>query len=138
MGSLVAWHRELVSVLGAVMPTLHGPANELPTEGGRVVQCAVVWPTPGVETTRADGVAAHARADTARVVFVGATTLDCLAAATRGRGALQGHRLVASGPGGGRVREAGFQGGEPVVEPGTNPVRVSLSVQFDAVSKEPR
>ena len=138
MGSLLAWHRELVATLQTVMPTLEGPTDELPTMGGRVVQCAVVWPTPGVETTRADGVAAHARTDTARVVFVGATTLDCLAAVTRGREALQGHRLVASGPGGGRIREAGFQGGEPVVEPGTNPVRVSLSVQFDAVSKEPR
>ena len=71
------------------------------------------------------------------VVFVGPTVLDALAAVGKGRKALQGARLVASGNGGGQVREGGFTGAQPTPEPGTDPVRVSLSIQFDAITKGP-
>lgn len=137
MGTLTAWHREVHATLGTVLPTFWGPATDLPTVGGRVAQCAVLWPTTGVETARSD-MRVHQRTDTVRAVFVGPTILDCLAAVQKGRTALQGRRLVASGRGGGGIREGGFTGAEPVPEPGTDPVRVSLAVQFDAVTKEPR
>ena len=137
MASLTAVHNEAKRRLEAVLPTFWGPADDLPTSGGRVVQCAVLWPTAGTETTRAAG-PAHRRDDSLRAVFVGPTVLDCLAAVDKGRRALQGARLVASGRGGGPIGEGGFVGAEPIPEPGTDPVRLSLSVQFDLISKEPR
>lgn len=137
MAGLTAVHNEAKRRLEAVLPTFWGPAEDLPTSGGRIVQCVVLWPTAGTETTRSNMVA-HRRDDSFRAVFVGATVLDCLAAVEKGRRALQGARLVASGPGGGQIREGGFVGADPVPEPGTDPVRVSLSVQFDLISKEPR
>ena len=141
MAGLTAVHNEAKRRLEAVFTTpdavQFGPAEDLPTSGGRVVQCAVLWPTTGVETARSD-MRVHQRADAVRVVFVGSTVLDCLAAVQKGRTALQGRRLVASGRGGGGIREGGFTGAEPVPEPGTDPVRVSLTVQFDAVTKGPR
>lgn len=141
MASLTAWHNEVKRILETAFTTpgsvQFGPAENLPANGGRVVQCVVLWPTAGTESTRAAG-PVHRRDDSVVAVFVGATVLDALAAVGKGRKALQGARLTASGPGGGRVREGGFTGAQPVPEPGTDPVRVSLSVQFDAVSKEPR
>lgn len=138
MGSLVAFHREVKAVLETVLPTFYGPADTLPKDpAGRVQQCAVLWPTTGTETTRNAG-GVHERTDTVRVVFVGPTVLDCLAAVQKGRAVLADTHLAASGAGGGMLREAGFTGADPVPEPGTDPVRVSLSVQFDVITKEPR
>lgn len=137
MASLTAWHNEVKNVLGAALPTFFGPAVDLPAEGGKVAQCAVLWPTTGLEQSR-NGSPVHRRDDSVVVVFVAATVLDALAAVGKGRKALQGARLVSSGRGGGQVREGGFTGAQPVPEPGTDPVRVSLSIQFDAISKEPR
>lgn len=136
MSTLTAWHNEVRNVLDAALPTQFGPADRLPTEGGSVVQCAVLWPTAGTVQTRSNAVV-HQRTDSVLAVFVGPTVLDCLAAVGKGRKALQGARLTASGPGGGRVAEGGFTGAQPTPEPGTDPVRVSLSVQFDAITKEP-
>lgn len=137
MASLTAWHNEVRQTLNAALPTQFGPADTLPTEGGSVAQCCVLWPTTGTEQYRFNGVV-HQRSDSVIAVFVGATVLDALAAVGKGRKALEGSRLVASGKGGGRVREGGFTGAQPTPEPGTDPVRVSLSIQFDAVTKEPR
>lgn len=137
MGSLVAWHREVLATLGTALPTFLGPAEKLPTVDGRIAQCAVLWPTTGEERVRNAG-GVHQRTDTVAAVFVGATSLDALAAVQKGRAALEGARLVASGAGGGRVREGGFVGAAPTVEPGTDPVRVSLTVQFTAITKAPR
>ena len=137
MGTLVAWHREVLATLGTALPSFLGPADSLPTVGGRIAQCAVLWPTTGQTHTRAAG-GVHQRTDTVAVVFVGATSLDALAAVQKGRAALEGARLIASGTGGGQVREGGFVGASPTVEPGTDPVRVSLTVQFSAVTKDPR
>ena len=69
--------------------------------------------------------------------------LTCTADCERrlpGAGVIRPREIVpaASGKGGGRVREGGFTGAQPTPEPGTDPVRVSLSVQFDAVTKGPR
>ena len=136
MSTLTAWHNEVRNVLNAALPTQFGPADELPTEGGSVVQCAVLWPTPGALASRSSG-GPHQRTDSVVVVFVGPTVLDALAAVGKGRKALQGARLVASGKGGGQVREGGFTGAQPTPEPGTDPVRVSLSIQFDAITKDP-
>lgn len=138
MGTLVDFHREVQAVLATVLPTFFGPADSLPKDPtGRVAQCAVLWPTSGTETTRNAG-GVHERTDTVRVVFVGPTVLDCLAAVQKGRAVLADAHLTASGAGGGAVREGGFTGADPTPEPGTDPVRVSLSVQFDAITKEPR
>lgn len=137
MSTLTAWHNEVRNVLDAALPTQFGPADSLPTEGGSVVQCAVLWPTTGTMARRASG-GPHQRTDSVLAVFVGPTVLDCLAAVGKGRKALEGARLVASGPGGGRVAEGGFTGAQPTPEPGTDPVRVSLSIQFDAITKGPR
>lgn len=154
MASLTAWHSEVKRILTAAFdPTLRypvgtsdptasravqfGPADDLPANGGKVAQCVVLWPTAGTEQARFNDVV-HQRNDSVLAVFVGPTVLDCLAAVGKGRKALQGSRLTASGPGGGRVREGGFSGAQPVPEPGTDPVRVSLSIQFDAITKEPR
>lgn len=137
MGTLVAWHREVLATLGTALPAFLGPAEKLPTVDGRIAQCAVLWPTTGQTHTRAAG-GVHQRTDTVAVVFVGATSLDALVAVQKGRAALEGARLIASGAGGGRVLEGGFVGASPTVEPGTDPVRVSMSVQFSAVTKEPR
>lgn len=136
MSTLTAWHNEVRNVLNAALPTQFGPADTLPTEGGSVVQCCVLWPTTGTTQARSNGVV-HQRNDSVIAVFVGPTVLDALAAVGKGRKALEGSRLVASGPGGGRVREGGFTGAQPVPEPGMDPVRVSLSIQFDAITKGP-
>ena len=137
MASLTAWHTEVQRTLDAALPTQFGPADTLPLEEGSVAQCCVLWPTTGTEQSR-NGAPVHQRTDSVIAVFVGATVLDALAAVGKGRRALEGARLTASGRGGGRVREGGFTGAQPTPEPGTDPVRVSLSVQFDAISKEPR
>lgn len=137
MAGLTTFHREVKERLDAVLPAFWGPAEVLPTVGGKVRQCAVLWPSTGVEATRADSTAVYQRRDTLRVVCVGQTVLDALAAAQKTRQALHGVRLTASGRGGGRIREAGFTG-DPVPEPGTDPVRVSLTLQFEAHTKEPR
>lgn len=154
MASLTAWHNEVKAILTAAFdpaltypvdpsnPTASravqfGPADTLPTNGGRVVQCCVLWPSTGTLQSR-NGAPVHQRTDSVTAVFVGATVLDALAAVGKGRKALEGARLTASGKGGGRVREGGFTGAQPTPEPGTDPVRVSLSIQFDAVTKGPR
>lgn len=137
MASLTAWHNEVQRVLNSALPTQFGPSDALPTEGGSVAQCCVLWPTTGTEQSR-NGAPVHQRTDSVVAVFVGATVLDALAAVGKGRKALEGARLTASTPMGGRVREGGFTGAQPIPEPGTDPVRVSLSIQFDAISKEPR
>lgn len=137
MSTLTAWHNEVRNVLNAALPTQFGPADSLPTEGGSVVQCAVLWPTAGALATRSSG-GPHQRTDSVVVVFVGPTVLDALAAVGKGRKALEGARLIASGRGGGKVHEGGFVGAQPTPEPGTDPVRVSLSVQFSAITKDPR
>ena len=136
MSTLTAWHNEVRNVLNAALPTQFGPAEDLPTDGGKVAQCCVLWPTTGTTQARSNGVV-HQRNDSVIAVFVGPTVLDALAAVGKGRKALEGSRLVASGPGGGRVREGGFTGAQPTPEPGTDPVRVSLSIQFDAITKDP-
>ncbi|WP_053916999.1 hypothetical protein [Brachybacterium sp. SW0106-09] len=137
MASLTAWHNEVQRTLNGALPTQFGPADTLPTEGGSVAQCCVLWPTTGTEQSR-NGSPVHQRTDSVLAVFVGATVLDALAAVGKGRKALEGARLTASTRNGGRVREGGFTGAQPIPEPGTDPVRVSLSIQFDAISKEPR
>ena len=136
MSTLTAWHTEVQRALNAALPTFFGPADTLPTSGGKVAQCCVLWPTAGAVQARSNGVV-HQRNDSVIAVFVGATVLDALAAVGKGRKALEGSRLIASGPGGGRVREGGFTGAQPVPEPGMDPVRVSLSIQFDAITKGP-
>lgn len=137
MSTLTAWHNEVRQTLNAALPTQFGPADTLPTEDGSVVQCAVLWPTTGALARRANG-GTHQRTDSVLAVFVGPTVLDCLAAVGKGRKALEGARLVTSGNGGGRVVEGGFTGAQPTPEPGTDPVRVSLTVQFDSITKGPR
>jgi len=136
MSTLTAWHEEVRRALDAVLPAQYGPADSLPTEGGSVQPCAVLWPTAGTLQSRSSG-GPHQRTDSVAVVFVAGTVLECLAAVGKGRKALEGARLIASGRGGGAVREGGFTGATPIAEPGTDPVRVSLSIQFDAITKGP-
>ncbi len=139
MAHLTAFYLEVHDRLSTVLPTLWGPAEHLPRDDdGMVVPSAVLWPTPGTVRTRADGRTTSGRVEALRLVLVGPDTLSVLGAVDTARAVLVGKRMRASGHGGGPVTEAGFTAGEPTPEPGTDPVRVSVSVTLSAITKETR
>lgn len=138
MAGLTTFYLEVHERLTSVLPTLWGPADDLPTEGGQVVPSAVLWPTPGTVQYRADGRTIARRVESLRLVIVGPTVLDVLEHVDRARTVLVGRRMRASGAGGGPLTEAGFIPGDPAPEPGTDPVRVSIPIQLSAVTKETR
>lgn len=137
MATLTTFYREVQERLEVALPTFWGPAEHLPTEGGQIVPCAVLWPTPGTVQYRADGRTAARRVESLRLVIVGPTVLDVLEAVDTARQALVGQRMRASARGG-PVTESGFIPGDPTPEPGTDPVRVSIPIQLTAVTKETR
>lgn len=130
--SLTAFYNDLLDRLNVHLPAFLGPAPTLPTSGGKVAQCAVLWPTPGTPRYRANATSTADRVDTFNVICVGTTPLDALAAADKVRAALTGQVLH---PGASPLREATIAQA-PAVEPGTDPVRVSLTLNFTAISKE--
>lgn len=130
--SLSSFYNKVLQLVGEQLPAFHGPAPTLPTSGGKVTQCAVLWPTAGAPRYRANSTGPADRSDAFTVICVGATALDALAAADKVRAALTGTIIH---PGDAPLRETGL-GATPTAEPGTNPVRVSLPLQFTTISKE--
>lgn len=130
--SLTGFYNQILQLVAERLPAFHGPALTLPTSGGKVAQCAVLWPTAGVPRTRANSTGPADRSDTFTIICVGATALDALAAADKVRAALTGTIIH---PGNAPLRETGL-GAPPTAEPGTNPVRVSMPLQFTTISKE--
>lgn len=114
--------------------TLHaqpGPAHDLPVDAaGRVLQAAVLWPSPGrPQYTRAAG-ASSGRVDTVRITCVGATANDAIAAADKVEAAIGGRRFADRG---GPLTFA--YASDPETEPGADPTRVSLLVEYTATTK---
>lgn len=136
MADIIHVYQQIKALLtSAGVTVLDGPADALPTSGGRVTQCAVIYPLVGTPQYRPLTPAATGRVDGATVVCVGATTLDCLAVIKKVRAALDGAAIAAAGGNGSRLQEAGSTNQEPTIEPATDPTRVSLSLQFTAVTK---
>lgn len=133
--TITGFYTQIRDALSEYLPAFIGPAESLPLTGGKVAQCAVIWGTPGVSVMRSDSRAVIQRDESFTVVCVGATSLDALAAADKVRRALTGQVLPVQGKGM-SIREDGFTAPPPAVEPGTNPVRVSLTIQFRANTKE--
>ena len=112
---------------------VEGPANTLPTQAdGRVAQAVIVWVSPGraIQTRSTGGVSG--RADTITLHCVGPTSRDALKVAGDVRAALAGRTLTTKG---GPLIDITPDGVMPTVEPGTNPVRVFVPVQFASISK---
>lgn len=130
--SLTSFYTSVMARLNTRLPSFYGPAPSLPTSGGKVAQCAVLWATPGEPGHRADAVSTADRRDSFTIICVGATALDSLAAADKVRAALTGRVLH---PGASPLREVGVAA-TPAAEPGTDPVRVSTTLSFTTISKE--
>ena len=108
-----------------------GPADELPGgSDGRVAQAAVLWPQARFnDYGRASG-GRSGGVDVVLVTCVGATTFDALAVADNVAAALGGLRLSDKG---GTLAQT--IASTPAVEPNTDPVRVSLAVEYSTVTK---
>lgn len=113
------------NLLETELPAFYGPADQLPTTGAGVTQCAVLWFTTGEERPRADQRGRHYRLETFRVIAVGRNQLECLAAVEKIRRALTGARLFDA-----RIQETGLTNTEPATEPGTDPVRISTTLTY--------
>ena len=112
------------------------PIHDAPRQAdGRVAQFVSLAPAASTPTYgRATGLASG-HTGSVQVRAVGPTVLDCLAVADKIRAALDGRRLANAGPGGGRLQQEGFTGVPPTVEPGTDPVRVSLPITYQVITK---
>lgn len=108
-----------------------GPADDLPSgSDGRVAQAAVLWPQARFHTyTRATGTRSGG-SDRVIVTCVGASSFDALAVADKVDAAVGGLRL--SDKGGVLVQTVAST---PAVEPNTDPVRVSLAVEYTTITK---
>lgn len=134
--SITAFYTELTKTLNTSLPAFMAPVETLPAlPSGKVAQCAVIWATPGTGRMRANHRDVHERAEQFNIVCVGATALDALAAADKVRHAITGRVLTAQGKGM-AVSEDLFTPPPPAIEPGTNPVRVTTTLQFRATTKE--
>lgn len=129
---LTDFYTDLQERLEPVLPVFLGPANDLPTRDGSVEQSAVIWATPGETAHRANTRATHERRESFNIVCVGATALDALAAAQKVRGAIN---YWVPNKGAAPVTETGLAM-SPTTEPGTDPIRVSLTLQFKTTTKE--
>lgn len=129
--SVTAFYTRVLERLNAQVPAFLGPAPTLPTSQGKVTQCAVLWATAGASRNRANANVAD-RVDTFTVICVGATALDALAVAGKVREALTG---VVTHAGASPIREVS-PASAPAAEPNTDPVRVSVALQFTTISKE--
>lgn len=130
--SLTSFYTSVMDRLNTRLPSFYGPAPSLPTSGGKVAQCAVLWPTPGSPATRADAHGPHQRTETFTVLCIGATALDSLAAADKARTALTGW---VPAPGSRPTAETGVPVA-PAAEPGTDPIRITTTLQFTTITKE--
>lgn len=129
---LTDFYTTLQERLDAALPTFIGPADDLPTRDGSVEQSAVIWATPGDPAHRANTKASHERRESFNIVCVGATSLDALASAQKVRAAIA---YWVPNAGAAPVTETGLSM-SPAAEPGTDPVRVSVTLQFTTTTKE--
>lgn len=121
----------LTALQEAGLYAVHGPADSLPKgSDGRVKQAAVVWPAPRMNAyTRAQG-GRSGGVDRVTVICVGPTVLDALAVADRVEVAIGGLRLTDKG---GTLRQT--VASAPASEPDADPVRVSMAVEYQVVTK---
>lgn len=121
----------LAALQGAGVYSVIGPADDLPTAAdGRVGQAAVLWPQARFnDYGRASG-GRSGGVDTVLVTCVGATSFDALAVADKVDAEIGGLRV--SEKGGVLVQTIATA---PVAEPNTDPVRVSLAVEYSVVTK---
>ena len=129
---LTDFYTTLQARLETALPAFMGPANDLPTRDGSVEQSAVIWATPGETAHRADTRASTGRRENFNIVCVGATALDALASAQKVRAAIA---YWVPNTGASPVTETGLST-TPAAEPGTDPIRVSLTLQFTTITKE--
>ena len=122
----------LAALTGAGVYAVPGPADELPSGAdGRVAQAAVLWPSPRFHAgIRVNGEDSRGT-DAVTVICVGATAFDALAVADKVHGALRGLRL--SDKGSPLWQTAATR---PEAEPNSDPVRVSLAVEYAAIEKD--
>lgn len=119
------------AISGAGLYVTEGPADVLPTEGGKVAQAVVLWPSAGLhQYTRMVGTRSG-RSDRVRALCVGSSARDALAVADKLEAAIGGMRLSAKG---GTLRQTFAT--DPVAEPNADPVRVSLYVEYSTITKK--
>lgn len=107
-----------------------GPRSDLPTEGGRVAQAVVIYPTAPLHQHRRSSGGSSGRETTLTAVCVGPTVLDALNVADEVEAAIGGMRLPGKG---GVLRQ--ILATTPAPEPNADPVRVSLSLEYTTVTK---
>lgn len=119
------------AVAAGGVATFDHPATSLPTKpSGSVAQAAVLRPSAGLhQHTRFTG-DSSGRLATVTVYCVGATNRDALAVADKVHLALNGLVLAGCSP----LRQES-RPDEPATEPGTDPVRVSMSVTYSTITK---
>lgn len=109
---------------------VYGPATDLPTDDGLIAQTAVLWPSPRAHAyTRASGDSSGGT-DRVIVTCVGATVLDALAVAAAVEASIGGRHVSAKG---GTLRQTVAT--SPAPEPNSDPVRVSLAVEYSVITK---
>lgn len=119
------------ALVAAGVNAVDGPARDLPTDGGLIAQAAVLWPFPGLhQYVRASGLSSG-RVDKVTITCVGATVRDALAVADKVEAAIGGMQLSAKG---GTLRQTAAT--SPAAEPNADPVRVSMAVEYAAITKD--
>ena len=119
------------ALTAAGLAAYDGPADDLPTAAdGLVAQAAVLWPSRLNQYSRMNGHNSGA-SDRVTVTCVGPTVRDALAVADKVDAALGGLMLSAKG---GTLRQTAVSGA-PVPEPNADPVRVSIAVEYSAITK---
>lgn len=132
MATATSVHAAILAALsGAGLYAVEGPADELPAGAdGLVAQACVVYPHRLSYYARMSG-GSSGKGDVTTVHCVGATVRDALAVADKVDAALGGLMLSAKG---GTLRQTGTSG-PPVPEPNADPRRVSLAVEYSAITK---
>lgn len=132
MTSTTAVHAAIKAALEAAgVSAIDGPAKTLPTDGGLIAQTAVLWPAPRAHVyTRGSGDSSGGT-DRVTILCIGATAFDALAVADAVEAAIGGMRISAKG---GTLRQTGGAV-DPAPEPNSDPVRVSLPVEYSVVTK---
>lgn len=125
--------RERLGVAG--VQAFVAPVDKAPLDGGRVAPFVAIWATSGRDRVRADSVARVDKVESFQLTVAAASSYECLAAVERVRAALTGVRLTCTAGGSGRLYESGYNNIIPSVEVGTDPVRVSLPLQYNVISK---
>lgn len=109
-----------------------GPARDLPMDPGTgtVGQAVVLWPGAPLHSYSRQCGSSSGRTNRVLVTCVGASSLDALAVADRVEAAVGGLRVDARG---GTLRQV--LATDPVPEPNTDPLRVSLAVEYTVITK---